>query len=274
MCIGGDDTVERRGYHSLDWRSDRRLGAIKIPQATGTWPAQLYGDTHTGNAGDVEFYLERCRDKRVLEIGVGVGRLAAELYPATDYVGVEIAPDIFAHAKARHPEIRIELADVRGLQPDRWGEAFDVVIAPYNLFYALGGEHAIDRAVRAMTAQLKIGGALVFDVYDPDAFHTQNSHGVEGPFYIKTIVSGGDLVEVYETSRWNTRERAVIADYLYVAEGGTLLGHYRVAHDYLLTAQWPDLLLQAGLRIQSQQKHFDDTMHGSRHLILTALRAE
>lgn len=39
----------------------------------------LYQALHTGNDGDVAFYLSRCANKNTLELGCGAGRISIEL---------------------------------------------------------------------------------------------------------------------------------------------------------------------------------------------------
>jgi SAM-dependent methyltransferase len=63
-------------------------------------------------------------NQRVLELGCGDGDLLAALKPSHG-VGVDFSPDVVRHAKARHPELKIILADVHQFSID---EKFDYVI--------------------------------------------------------------------------------------------------------------------------------------------------
>jgi SAM-dependent methyltransferase len=59
-------------------------------------------------------------DATVLEVGCGEGDLLAAL-PNPRRSGIDALPEIVERARARHPEIAFEVADVTQIQPDRLG---------------------------------------------------------------------------------------------------------------------------------------------------------
>lgn len=63
--------------------------------------------------------------RNVLEIGCGTGDLLASLNPSHG-VGVDVDPDIIAHARQHHPELEFHTMDAHQL--DLGGRTFDVVV--------------------------------------------------------------------------------------------------------------------------------------------------
>ncbi|MDB4939020.1 MAG: class SAM-dependent methyltransferase [Labilithrix sp.] len=62
------------------------------------------------------------RGHRVLDLGCGVGQVAARLNDlGADVVGLDSSDELLAAARARHPHLRFEKADIRAVDPERFG---------------------------------------------------------------------------------------------------------------------------------------------------------
>ena len=68
-----------------------------------------------------------CRS--VLEVGCGegeIGRHVTAIRPHASYYGVDVAPEVVAEARKRHPQLRFDVRSIHDLSPD---DAADVVLA-------------------------------------------------------------------------------------------------------------------------------------------------
>jgi trans-aconitate methyltransferase len=75
------------------------------------------------------------RGERVLDIGCGVGDVAARLHESgVDVVGIDSNAELIAAARARYPDLRFEEADVQELAPGRLG-LFDGLWASFVTAY-------------------------------------------------------------------------------------------------------------------------------------------
>lgn len=106
---------------------------------------------------------------RVLDLGVGIGRTAAELaVRSNDYVGIDIAPNMVAAATSLHPELRFEVGDACDLGQFTDGR-FDVVVFSFNGLDYITSRPMRDRALGEIRRVLSPDGRLIFSSHDPRA---------------------------------------------------------------------------------------------------------
>lgn len=108
---------------------------------------------------------EKCRGKRILDLGVGGGRTVPALRALSDdYIGVDYVPEMVARCRDRFPDTRFELADARNLTAfaDR---SFDLVVFACNgiSMVAHEGRLAILKEVRRL---LTPNGHFIFSTYN------------------------------------------------------------------------------------------------------------
>ena len=112
---------------------------------------------------DGAFFLEllgNYRDKRVLEIGCGTGRLAVRIAPyAREFVGVDISPRTVEAAKEHLPYGNTRLVCSDFLQWNGDGE-FDIIYSSLTFM------HISDKlgAIRKVAALLASGGRFVLSI--------------------------------------------------------------------------------------------------------------
>ncbi len=259
-----------------------------MPPAKWPWSAlELYERLHTGNAGDVAFYVEACRGVRsVLELGCGGGRVLLAVGQVVDeVVGVDSDPEALEALEARlGPPLRSKVTLTRGdMCRLALGRRFDRVIIPYNTLYALPGDDqmvtCLDRARRHLTGD----GRVVFDGYlVPDDEADTDELVDEAPAHLATLVDdeSGRVVDVQEQAMAAPGERNLVVRYDYrLRDGaGAALAEraHHLAHHYLTPRTLPGVVRRAGLRITAL---FGDFAAGpvtdeSDHLIVVAEDAD
>ncbi|HTO01318.1 MAG TPA: class I SAM-dependent methyltransferase [Microthrixaceae bacterium] len=109
---------------------------------------------------------------RILELGVGTGRLAIPLVElGHEVVGMDASPEMLALLTEKAAEIDMTqlsgtLGDVGN--PHDWpaGE-FDAVVAAFNLIFNLGDEDSQRRAFAAALDHLSANGSLIIEAFIP-----------------------------------------------------------------------------------------------------------
>jgi ubiquinone/menaquinone biosynthesis C-methylase UbiE len=125
--------------------------------------------------GDIAFYrnlAERANGK-VLEIGVGTGRVAVELAKAAIRVtGLDLSDAMLAIASEKAAasgigdRLRLECGDMRNFDLGR--QKFGLVIVPYRAFQLLLTPEDQLAALAAFRRHLRPGGILALHLFDPD----------------------------------------------------------------------------------------------------------
>ena len=106
---------------------------------------------------------------RVLELGVGTGRLAVPMAGAgLRVVGIDSSEAMLAKLRERDPDGDVEalLGDITSDLPPG---PFDVVLVAYNTIFNLLGEHDQPRLFRHVAERLTPGGAFVVEAFVPES---------------------------------------------------------------------------------------------------------
>jgi SAM-dependent methyltransferase len=129
---------------------------------------------------DIPFYVEAGVQAggRVLELGVGSGRIAVPLALAgVDVVGVDLSPVMLDLARARARPHGLDLVLVEGdmRRPPPLGR-FALVIIPFRALLHLPDDRERLTVLRAARRLLVPGGTLAFDVFHPDRADIEDTH--------------------------------------------------------------------------------------------------
>lgn len=116
---------------------------------------------------DVDFYVERAKAAGgpVLELGCGSGRILVPTARAgVSIVGLDASPGMLALCRER-VDAPLVCADMRNFS---LGKKFALITIPFRPFQHLLDVEDQMACLGAIRSHLVSGGALVFDVFDPD----------------------------------------------------------------------------------------------------------
>lgn len=216
---------------------------------------RLYRLLHRGTPGDVAFYRERCRDRTVLELGCGDGRMAIPIARAGGRVlGIELHPGMLAAALAAREALPAKVAarlDLRvgDMAAFDLGQRFERIIVPYTALYCLAPEPRAG-CLRDIARHLEPDGQLLFDVWPGDELAERGPFADREPEWIDGVMDGDTAIEVFE--RDVHRRGRIDVTYIHqIAEPGRMPTResYTLTHHYLTTDELPGVLEAAGLRV-------------------------
>ena len=182
--------------HHYDLLIDENNDPVHDPK-----PLQDYMDKWDGQAFIDKMKLDK--DKTVLEIGVGTGRLAVRVAPLCgEFYGVDISSKTIERAKgnlAEFENVRLTCADFLSYE---FGRTFDVVYSSLTFMHIKEKQKAINK----VTALLKENSKFVLSIdKNEEGFIDTGTRKItvfpDTPEEIKTYIenSGLLLIEHYET---------------------------------------------------------------------------
>lgn len=252
---------------------------------------EFYRKLHTGTPGDVEFY-SRLVDgaENVLELGCGSGRLTLPLSEKCRAItGVDKNPIFCAAAR----ELLADLPHTLVIQHDLcepWQtesakiavreRAYDRIIAPYNLLYALGGASGVARTLKLVSHTLADNGEFWVDVYPVDdmhaAFHTGESQPDDDDDPVGELEWENIRYPILERSTLDLKRQQLDVEYRAVDPNDrqSVLITSSLRHDYLLLEQIDSLLQEVGLEVALLLGGFDGRPYDedAEQLVLCAKR--
>ncbi|HEY8428323.1 MAG TPA: class I SAM-dependent methyltransferase [Sandaracinaceae bacterium] len=221
---------------------------------------ELYDLVHTGTPGDVEHYVRLVGARRVLELGCGSGRvLVAMARAGARATGLEHDPGMIAGARARVARAPREIAErITLVEADMarfsLGRHFDRIVAPFASLYCLLSRERVAACFERVRAHLVPGGLFAFDGYAADEFH-ERSRPSDYPDdvleEVAKVTHRGEVLTVFEKSRWDRARQRVDATYLYVGRDGRVRHEAVIGHRYLRRREIEPLLERAGLELVS-----------------------
>jgi len=190
VCVCGSVT------HHYDLLIDENNDPVHDPK-----PLQNYMDKWDGQVFIDKMELNK--DKSVLEIGVGTGRLAVRVAPLCgEFYGVDISPKTIERAKdnlAKLENVSLTCADFLSYE---FGRTFDVVYSSLTFMHIEDKQKAINK----VATLLEVGGKFVLSIdKNQDSFIDTETRKItvfpDAPAEIQSYIadSGLLLLEHYET---------------------------------------------------------------------------
>ena len=206
--------------------------------------ARLYDPWSAGVTEDVAFYVDYARRAgRVLELGVGTGRIAVPTAAAgVAVVGVDSSTGMLEVARERAELVGValdlRLGDMR--DPPVEG-AFPLVTIPFRSLLHMETDGDRRSALRAVRRLLEPGGRFVFDVFAPAGDDITETHGR----WLEREPG------IWERADWNERTRTLILR----LRGPAAESEMSLA--WLSVAEWRALLSEEGFDVEALYGWFD-----------------
>jgi SAM-dependent methyltransferase len=151
---------------------------------------------------DSQFFLKEIEntDGKILEIGVGTGRLFTEaLNRQADIYGIDISPPMVEVLKEkinRQHYFRVEEDNVVTF---KHSQNYDLIIAPFRVFMHLLTKDEQIKALNSIYNHLNKGGKLIFDAFVPDMKILQQ--GIDNQMDFEGEYMPGKKVRRYVTTK-------------------------------------------------------------------------
>ena len=206
--------------------------------------ARLYDPWSAGVTEDVAFYVDYARRAgRVLELGVGTGRIAVPTAAAgVAVVGVDSSTGMLEVARERAELVGValdlRLGDMR--DPPVEG-AFPLVTIPFRSLLHMETDGDRRSALRAVRRLLEPAGRFVFDVFAPAGDDITETHGR----WLEREPG------IWERADWNERTRTLILR----LRGPAAESEMSLA--WLSVAEWRALLSEEGFDVEALYGWFD-----------------
>ncbi len=181
---------------------------------------------------------------RVLELGVGTGRLAVPMTAAgLRVVGVDSSEAMLAKLRERDTAGTVE-AVLGDIAHDLPAGPFDAVLVAYNTIFNLLGEHDQPRLFRRIAEQLAPGGVFVVEAFVPHADAADGSSEV-------TVRSMAVDHVVLSVSVNRPDEQLAEGQFVQISErGGVRLRPWSIR--WATPGQLDDMAAAAGLRLDAR----------------------
>jgi len=234
------------------------------------WEARSYGEAFAdvydewyGGVSDVDTTVQRVAafapaGGRVLELGVGTGRLAVPLAEAgLEVWGVDASNAMLDRLRANDPSGRVHavLGDMAGPLPTG---PFDVVLVAYNTLFNLVTERAQRDCLRAVAGVLSGRGSLLIEAFVPDLAGEVVRH-------VEPRLVGDELV--LDVSVRDPVAQTVRGQQVHLTSDAVRLRPWRIR--YLSPAQCDAIAEEAGLALLDRWADWDGSRFGDdavRHL--------
>ena len=104
----------------------------------------------------------------ILEVGCGIGRVLAHLMGnGHEVCGIDASQPMIDYAGVLHPDIRIELADMRTFD---LGEQFDVLLCVGSTFTVNRTNEEVHASLRNFRKHCRVGGLLILGMLNASRF--------------------------------------------------------------------------------------------------------
>jgi SAM-dependent methyltransferase len=279
------DTLAAMDQPSSDQpRSHRANRAGGERFAMTGYEASTYGDRFADvydewyqNVSDVEATVAAitawCPGGRVLELGVGTGRLAIPLAEAgLEVDGIDASQAMLSRLAANDPERRVR-PHLGDMLTDAPRGPFDAILIAYNTIFNLPGPDQQRELCRAMAERLNPAGRFIVEAYIPDPFsgsEADSDRRRDGEVRLRSMTVDQVVLSV---SRHNPVTGHAEGQFIEITEaGGVRLRPWSIRS--LAVAELDQMAQAAGLVLEERWQDFggrEFTEHSDRHVSIYRL---
>lgn len=188
----------------MEFDHDSSRYGESIAKIYDEWESDLASDP----AATVEFLFQRAAGRRVLELGIGTGRIGLPLAArGVQVAGIEISPAMIAQLRAKPggKAIHVTIGDMVDVQ----GGPFDLVFAVYNTMMFILSQDDQVRCFQNVARRLTPAGVFVIENWIPS-----DSEAVRSAHRTKTTILSKERVlldvEDWDQTLQHIRGRSVV----------------------------------------------------------------
>jgi SAM-dependent methyltransferase len=220
------------------------------PETYGERVADVYDEWYkpVDTAAEVELLTELATGGRVLELGIGTGRVALALAAnGLEVHGLDASPAMVERMRAKPggDAVPVTIGDMADVAVDG---KFALVFVVFNTFFQLYSQDAQLRCFANVAAHLQPGGRFVIHAFVPDTSR------IEAGQHLSVREASLDRVRL-DASVYDSTEQRVDTTQVRITEQGVRLVHAK------LRFAWPpelDLMARlAGLELENRWATFD-----------------
>ena len=206
--------------------------------------ADIYDDMHAIPADDaVALIADLARGGKILELGVGTGRVALPLAArGLEVHGVDVSDAMIERLRAKPGADRVRI--VKGDFTDAIaGSDFSVAFVAFNTFFAIASLEKQKACFANVSKQLAKGGTFVLECFVPDAARFEGGQALR---------TGGMTAErvVLEATRYDRNAQMLDAQLIVISTSGTRLIPLQLRYCYPAEL---DLMAElAGMRLRER----------------------
>ena len=209
--------------------------------------ADVY-DAWYGDVSDVDATVARvrqlCPSGRVLELGVGTGRIALPLVDAgVDVAGIDASREMLdaLRAKPDAQRVRVVSGDMAELP---FASGFSLVLVAFNTLFNLATHDRIEACFREVTRVLAPAGAFVVEAFVPPAPGEADDDGVS----VREI---RDDVVVLTAAKRTHHDHLIKGSHIEIGPAGVRLRPWQLC--YATPDELDRFATRAGLALESRE---------------------
>lgn len=203
--------------------------------------AEVYDEMYAKYDAAIDLLHELARGGRVLELGIGTGRIALPLHRrGVDVMGIDASPAMIAKLHAKPDGAGIEVVQGSFAQIDVERQ-FDLIYVVFNTFYALLTQAEQVQCFQSVAAHLTEAGVFLIEAFVPDLSR------YDGRQSVRAINLSEDRVTL-DVAQLDLLTQQVTAQHVLLSEEGMRLYPVKLRYawpsEFDLMAQLADLSLK------------------------------
>lgn len=144
--------------------------------------AEVYDEIYSGcEEGLIDLLCELAGGGRVLELGIGTGRIALPLIKrGLDVSGIDVSASMIDRLRAKPgaEDIRVAQGSFAGFPAELDDERFDLIFVVFNTFFGLLTQEEQLECFRSVAAHLAEEGRFLIEVFVPDLTRFEDGQAV------------------------------------------------------------------------------------------------